>query len=64
MELTQKINQLDSVISSVAKHLNDSDLLEDLKKKQENMKFWRSVDLKAFVRARIKQQEVAKMIDK
>jgi len=36
MELIHKINQLESVMSSVAKHLNEPDFLQGLKEKQDN----------------------------
>ena len=55
MELIHKINQLESVVSSVAKHLNEPNLIQDLKEKESNKKFWATVDLQALVRSRMKQ---------
>ena len=55
MELIHKINQLESVVSSVAKHLNEPNLIQDLKEKESNKKFWATVDLQALVRSRVKQ---------
>jgi len=55
MELIHKINQLESVVSSVAKHLNEPDLIKDLREKESNKKFWATVDLQALVRSRVKQ---------
>jgi hypothetical protein len=50
MELIHKINQLESVVSSVAKHLNEPDLIKDLREKESNKKFWATVDLQVLVR--------------
>ena len=36
MELIHKINQLKNMMSSVAQHLNDPNLLQDYKEKEEN----------------------------
>ena len=55
MELIHKINQLKSVVSSVAKYLNEPDLIQGLKEKEGNKKFWATVDLQALVRSRVKQ---------
>jgi vacuolar-type H+-ATPase subunit E/Vma4 len=55
MELIHKINQLESVVSSVAKHLNEPDLIKDLREKESNKKFWATVDLQVLVRSRMKQ---------
>jgi len=55
MELIHKINQLESVVSSVAKHQNETNLIQDLKEKESNKKFWATVDLQALVRSRMKQ---------
>ena len=55
MELIHKINQLESVVSSVSKHLNEPNLIQDLKEKESNKKFWETVDLQALVRSRMKQ---------
>ena len=55
MELIHKINQLESVVSSVAKHLNEPNLIQDLKEKESNKKFRATVDLQALVRSRMKQ---------
>jgi hypothetical protein len=55
MELIHKINQLESVVSSVAKHLNEQDLIKDLREKESNKKFWATVDLQVLVRSRMKQ---------
>jgi hypothetical protein len=55
MELIHKINQLKSVVSSVAKHLNEPDLIIDLREKESNKKFWATVDLQVLVRSRMKQ---------
>ena len=55
MELIHKINQLKSVVSSVAKYLNEPDLIQGLKEKESNKKFWATVDLQVLVRSRVKQ---------
>ena len=44
MEFIHKINQLESVVSSVVKHLNEPDLIKDLREKESNKKFWATVD--------------------
>ena len=36
MELIHKINQLESAMSTVALYLNEPDLMQSLKEKQEN----------------------------
>jgi len=59
MELIHKINQLKSVVSSVAKYLNEPDLIQGLKEKESNKKFWATVDLQALVRSRVKQANEA-----
>ena len=55
MELIHKINQLENVMSSVAQHLNDPNLLQDHKEKEENQKFGAKADLKENV---MKQMEM------
>ena len=49
MGLIHKINQLESTMSSVAKDLNEPHLLQDLKEKEDKMKFWAKADLKEYV---------------
>ena len=42
-------------MTSVTKNLNEPNLIQDLKEKESNKKFWATVDLQALVRSRMKQ---------
>jgi hypothetical protein len=56
IEYQHRLHQLQKLLNESTEHLNEPDIMKSLSEEQEDKEFWKTVDLKSFVRWKIQKQ--------